>query len=73
MDLWLSLVMSTSLLKPMSLTFTMGSDLSDKHSIKFSGLRPDRFEVQVIDGQGDLAEVQLSLSLVQFRLLDDHV
>ena len=38
-DLWLSLVLSTSLLRPMSLIFTMGSDSSDNHISTFSGFR----------------------------------
>ena len=33
----------------------------------------DLLKVQLFDGQGDLEEVQLSLSLVQLCLLDDLV
>ena len=33
----------------------------------------DILEVQVLDGQGDLEEVQLSLGLVQLRLLNNLV
>ena len=38
-DFWLRLVLSTSLLRPMSMIFTMGSDSSEKHSCLFSGFR----------------------------------
>ena len=50
----------------------MGSDSFKEHSSTFSGFR-SLLEVQVLDGQGNLEDVELSLSLAKLCHLNDLV